>query len=110
MENAEFENRFLLDYYLWFGCTVLAHQSRVLNEAHAAEDNADRRRAYFVSIHTNLIQEGAHGIHAHQPCDSVLATGLSGLPQVQEYARGAVDALTRGRYDAERSESSEGDD
>jgi hypothetical protein len=59
MENAEFEKRFLLDY-LWFGCTALAHQSRVLNEAHAAEDNADRRRAYFVSIHTNLIQECEH--------------------------------------------------
>jgi hypothetical protein len=56
MENAEFEKRFLLDY-LWCGCTVLARQSRVLNEAHAVEDNADRRRAYFVSIHTNLIQE-----------------------------------------------------
>jgi len=35
-------------------------------------------------------------IHAHQPSDAVLATGLSGLPKVQEDARGAVDAVTRG--------------
>jgi hypothetical protein len=34
-------------------------------------------------------------IHAHQPGDAVLATGLSGLPQIQEDTRGAVDALTR---------------
>jgi hypothetical protein len=54
MENAEFERRFLLDY-LRFGCMVLAHQSRVLNEAHAAEINPDRRRACFLSIHTNLM-------------------------------------------------------
>ncbi len=40
--------------------------------------------------------QGAQVIHAHQPGDAVLATGLSGLPQVQEDARGAVDALTRG--------------
>lgn len=59
MDNADFERRFLLDY-LWFGCRVLAHQSRVLNEAHAAESDAERRRAYFLSIHTNLIQECEH--------------------------------------------------
>jgi len=59
MDNAEFEPRFLLDY-LWFGCMILAHQSRVLNEAHAAEADADRRRAYLLAIHTNLIQECEH--------------------------------------------------
>jgi hypothetical protein len=54
MENAEFERRFVLDY-LWFGCMVLAHQSRVLNDAHAAEINPDRRRACSFPIHTNLM-------------------------------------------------------
>lgn len=54
MESAEFERRFLLDY-LWFGCMVLAHQSRVLTEAHVAEIAPDRRRACFLSIHTNLM-------------------------------------------------------
>ena len=59
MENAEFERRFPLDY--WFGCMVLAHQSRGLNEAHAAEIDPDRRRACFLSIHTNLMSEHAAG-------------------------------------------------
>jgi hypothetical protein len=59
MESAEFERGFLLDY-LWFGCMVLAHQSRVLNEALVAEIDRDRRRACFLSIHTNLIQECEH--------------------------------------------------
>src|SRR5688572_21522199 len=32
---------------------------------------------------------------AHQSCDAMLATGLSGLAQIEEDARGAVDAVTR---------------
>lgn len=59
MDHTEFERRFLLDY-LWFGRMVLAHQNQVMNEAHRAETDPDRRRAYFLAIHTNLIQECEH--------------------------------------------------
>jgi hypothetical protein len=60
MDNAEFERRFLVDY-LWFGRMVLAYESRALNEADVSEGDADRRRACFLSIHTNLIHECEHG-------------------------------------------------
>ena len=39
--------------------------------------------------------QGAQLTLAHQARDAVLTAGLAGLPQVQEDARGAVDALTR---------------
>ncbi|MBI2220041.1 MAG: hypothetical protein HYU53_02400 [Acidobacteria bacterium] len=59
MDNTSFERRFLLDY-MWFGRMVLAQQARVLNEAHEAESDADRRRAHFISIHTIIIQQCEH--------------------------------------------------
>ena len=74
MENAEFERRFPLDY--WFGCMVLAHQSRGLNEAHAAEIDPDRRRACFLSIHTNLMSEHAAGWPVRAPSTSNTAGTL----------------------------------
>ena len=43
-------------------------------------------------------------IHAHQPGDAVLAKGLSGLPQIKEDARGAVDALARGEGRANKAQ------
>ena len=48
--------------------------------------------------------QSAQAIHAHQSGDAVLATGLAGLPEVQEDARGAVDALTRGERRADQAE------
>ena len=59
MDNVEFERRFLLDY-LWFGRMILAHQARVLNQAHQSEPDADRRRAHFIAVHTVLIQQCEH--------------------------------------------------
>jgi len=58
-QTAAFERKFLLDY-LWFGRMVLAHQSRALNDAYVAELDADRRRAFFLAIHSNLLQECEH--------------------------------------------------
>ena len=48
--------------------------------------------------------QGAQVIHAHQPCDAVLTTGLSSLAQIQEDARGAGDALTRGERRTDQAE------
>jgi hypothetical protein len=39
--------------------------------------------------------KGAQAVLPHQAGDAMLAAGLSSFPQVQEDARGAVDALTR---------------
>jgi hypothetical protein len=55
----EFERKFLLDY-MWFGRTILALQSRVLNDAFNTETDDDCKRAYVLAIHTNLMQECEH--------------------------------------------------
>jgi hypothetical protein len=48
--------------------------------------------------------QGAQLIDAHQPCDAVLAAGLSGLSQVEKDTRRAVNALTRGKRRTDQAE------